>query len=75
MYVAKKLLQMDFSQFLCVYNLLHQLSINEHFYFIRNKLLTCLERSVNKRRGSDDRTVYDLDYLVESFGDTFNPTQ
>lgn len=38
-------------------------------YLISNKLLTCLERSMTKRRSSDDLTVYDLDYLLDNFGD------
>jgi len=43
--------------------------------FISNKLLSCLERSVSKRRDSGDMIVYDLDYLLESVNDNSNSPQ
>ncbi|XP_026815510.1 cytosolic carboxypeptidase 1-like [Rhopalosiphum maidis] len=48
---------------------------NSDVHVSRNKLLSCLERSVAKRRDSGDMIVYDLDYLLESVNDACNSPQ
>ncbi|VVC26854.1 Hypothetical protein CINCED_3A014064 [Cinara cedri] len=48
---------------------------NDNVHVSRKKLVSCLDRSVSKRRDSGDLIVYDLDYLLENISETLNNEQ